>query len=159
MLARDADDFITRRKYDFFGNILEEGLPNGLSISNEYDLLNNKIKTTFQDGSSVEYKYNPIYLKEIIRKDKNGFELYKHEYLKYDLAGNLLKENLILDSGDVEYFIDKLSRVTKIKTKFHDQRSEEHTSELQSHSFISYAVFCLKKKIPLQHISYTSYYN
>ena len=28
-------------------------------------------------------------------------------------------------------------------------RSEEHTSELQSHSFISYAVFCLKKKIIL----------
>ena len=27
-------------------------------------------------------------------------------------------------------------------------RSEEHTSELQSHSFISYAVFCLKKKTP-----------
>ena len=27
-----------------------------------------------------------------------------------------------------------------------DIRSEEHTSELQSHSFISYAVFCLKKK-------------
>ena len=26
-----------------------------------------------------------------------------------------------------------------------DGRSEEHTSELQSHSFISYAVFCLKK--------------
>ena len=24
-------------------------------------------------------------------------------------------------------------------------RSEEHTSELQSNSFISYAVFCLKK--------------
>src|ERR1051326_464440 len=29
---------------------------------------------------------------------------------------------------------------------FIEQRSEEHTSELQSHSFISYAVFCLKKK-------------
>ena len=28
----------------------------------------------------------------------------------------------------------------------HAKRSEEHTSELQSHSFISYAVFCLKKK-------------
>src|ERR1051326_4016625 len=26
-----------------------------------------------------------------------------------------------------------------------EDRSEEHTSELQSHSFISYAVFCLKK--------------
>ena len=28
----------------------------------------------------------------------------------------------------------------------HALRSEEHTSELQSHSFSSYAVFCLKKK-------------
>ena len=35
------------------------------------------------------------------------------------------------------------------KQQFQDMaraRSEEHTSELQSHSFISYAVFCLKKK-------------
>src|ERR1051326_8047018 len=30
-------------------------------------------------------------------------------------------------------------------------RSEEHTSELQSHSFISYAVFCLKKAALLVH--------
>src|ERR1051326_9483001 len=28
-------------------------------------------------------------------------------------------------------------------------RSEEHTSELQSHSFISYAVFCLKKTLQM----------
>ena len=28
-----------------------------------------------------------------------------------------------------------------------NQRSEEHTSELQSRETISYAVFCLKKKI------------
>ena len=31
-----------------------------------------------------------------------------------------------------------------------EERSEEHTSELQSHSFISYAVFCLKKKKKLR---------
>src|SRR3546814_5318649 len=30
----------------------------------------------------------------------------------------------------------------------HEQRSEEHTSELQSLMRISYAVFCLKKKKP-----------
>src|SRR5213595_1727592 len=30
--------------------------------------------------------------------------------------------------------------------RLHQQRSEEHTSELQSPSVISYAVFCLKKK-------------
>src|SRR3546814_1089997 len=32
---------------------------------------------------------------------------------------------------------------------FFDERSEEHTSELQSLMRISYAVFCLKKKIKL----------
>ena len=37
----------------------------------------------------------------------------------------------------------KPGRAVKTKKK---TRSEEHTSELQSHSFISYAVFCLKKK-------------
>src|SRR3546814_941991 len=32
-----------------------------------------------------------------------------------------------------------------------DRRSEEHTSELQSLMRISYAVFCLKKKMNTQH--------
>src|SRR5881409_4075688 len=31
-------------------------------------------------------------------------------------------------------------------------RSEEHTSELQSQSHISYAVFCLKKKINMRNV-------
>src|SRR3546814_1098712 len=34
-------------------------------------------------------------------------------------------------------------------------RSEEHTSELQSLMRISYAVFCLKKKITTQHLNIT----
>ena len=37
--------------------------------------------------------------------------------------------------------------VEEVRRQFREIRSEEHTSELQSHSFISYAVFCLKKKI------------
>ena len=43
------------------------------------------------------------------------------------------------------YFINAAEKDSgKLKNSI---RSEEHTSELQSHSFISYAVFCLKKKI------------
>ena len=33
-----------------------------------------------------------------------------------------------------------------VDAPMNNPRSEEHTSELQSHSEISYAVFCLKKK-------------
>ena len=57
-----------------------------------------------------------------------------------------LVKRLIGKPGDILYFyggriygIDKHGNEIK-------ERSEEHTSELQSHSFISYAVFCLKKK-------------
>src|SRR3546814_6451323 len=38
------------------------------------------------------------------------------------------------------------------KEKFGGERSEEHTSELQSLMRISYAVFCLKKKTIQTHI-------
>src|SRR3546814_2212779 len=36
-------------------------------------------------------------------------------------------------------------------------RSEEHTSELQSLMRISYAVFCLKKKMKINHVKYQVY--
>src|SRR3546814_4918808 len=39
-----------------------------------------------------------------------------------------------------------LQRVSAAQTAASNQRSEEHTSELQSLMRISYAVFCLKKK-------------
>src|SRR3546814_7681867 len=39
-----------------------------------------------------------------------------------------------------------------------DDRSEEHTSELQSLMRISYAVFCLKKKKPIKY-TYQTYNN
>src|ERR1051326_9308347 len=45
----------------------------------------------------------------------------------------------------------KLTGASQLRELLQDlcpaHRSEEHTSELQSHSFISYAVFCLKNKL------------
>src|SRR3546814_6604952 len=41
--------------------------------------------------------------------------------------------------------VDTISSLGSIDYR-HDERSEEHTSELQSLMRISYAVFCLKKK-------------
>src|SRR3546814_2703251 len=41
---------------------------------------------------------------------------------------------------------DPADRADDVRGFVHDDRSEEHTSELQSLMRISYAVFCLKKK-------------
>ena len=53
----------------------------------------------------------------------------------------------------ISCIISNPGSVATVNEKFHLQsgliiarRSEEHTSELQSHYSISYAVFCLKKK-------------
>ena len=64
---------------------------------------------------------------------------------QWKLAKLLAEELENLSFGDVTldehaYVMATLPANTK------KDRSEEHTSELQSHSFISYAVFCLKKK-------------
>ncbi len=53
------------------------------------------------------------------------------------LNDNLLHEGIITS-------MEEAVRLNVAGVAF--SRSEEHTSELQSHSFISYAVFCLKKK-------------
>ena len=54
-----------------------------------------------------------------------------------------IRDDLLQNLGMLEAGMDK---DTWIELKLQEARSEEHTSELQSHSFISYAVFCLKKK-------------
>src|SRR5210317_2536655 len=53
----------------------------------------------------------------------------------------LFRSNSISNSKNIIVPCNRVFSIT-----FHYQRSEEHTSELQSHSEISYAVFCLKKK-------------
>src|SRR6056300_2103295 len=61
----------------------------------------------------------------------------------------------------VKFILQNYSMVKKSKRGPAKVRSEEHTSELQSHSEISYAVFCLKKKqlrYSTIHNSRTSYY-
>src|SRR3546814_5580710 len=78
-----------------------------------------------------------------------------------------------LESGSPELFIDRLAILSRRQLatsaaadlaldvsfdlygylRLVNERSEEHTSELQSLMRISYAVFCLKKKTKSHHIS------
>ena len=91
-------------------------------------------------------------LKQIYRIQKELFELCSHLSAEQKFAINPHKITKL------EFEIDAMSQQLPIlksfilpsggecATRIHLARSEEHTSELQSHSFISYAVFCLKKK-------------
>src|SRR3546814_5913626 len=62
--------------------------------------------------------------------------------------GEDLDDRLVHQPGDQIEIVDR---------EILEQRSEEHTSELQSLMRISYAVFCLKKKITPTYIQTKSY--
>ncbi|NGX30321.1 MAG: putative deoxyribonuclease RhsA, partial [Candidatus Anoxychlamydiales bacterium] len=113
----------TIRKYDVLGNLLQETLSNGLTLKSEYDLLSNRTKLIFPDSTSIQYIYDSLILKKIIRKDSSLNPLYEHTFLEYDLSGNLLKEELISNSGFIDYEIDSLEQITSVKTPYHIQKT------------------------------------
>ena len=86
-------------------------------------------------GSSNQHQDNEKWY--LILKDSRG-SMVANTNAVSDLPDNLDTLTEVVNSDLV------LSQDVYSVTAF---RSEEHTSELQSHSFISYAVFCLKKKI------------
>ncbi len=106
-------DGITRT-FDAKGRILSEIFPQGYSVQNRYDLAGRRVECSIPMANcAIEYAYNSFDLTRVTRKTGMGEELYSHDYLDYDLAGNLLKEKSI-HGQEIVYTIDPLSRKTQI---------------------------------------------
>ena len=88
-----------------------------------------KISFATIDGSVSIKKRN-----QIVKAYQNGF--FKTLFLHPKTGAH----GITLTRGTSTIWVSPIYEADFMK------RSEEHTSELQSHSFISYAVFCLKKK-------------
>src|ERR1051326_1294510 len=58
-------------------------------------------------------------------------------------AGNEPNDHTLV-AAQLEHAFDAFAIAVEVRGE-RDDRNGEHTSELQSHSFISYAVFCLKQ--------------
>ena len=99
-----------------------------------------KVKKGTGLGYIYPVKSNPKLQQKI--KWNNQFHLRGVPLKKFGKLKDIPEEELIksgkLGKGRVAFIDYQEGEQSK--------RSEEHTSELQSHSFISYAVFCLKKK-------------
>ena len=80
---------------------------------------------------------------------KNKIESILNRYYKEtgkEIVSPILVYVVLNNQFNYKYEIKFKEQKVGDELKKWKHRSEEHTSELQSHSFISYAVFCLKKK-------------
>src|SRR3546814_10340376 len=91
--------------------------------------------------------------------DHRAFADRAMQALEDDLAGGFLPPAVgnhlnRISMGQVPFTVDYAEQLKTLvggmqrRSTDGNTRSEEHTSELQSLMRISYAVFCLKKKIP-----------
>ncbi|MGK5594372.1 MAG: RHS repeat-associated core domain-containing protein [Parachlamydiaceae bacterium] len=59
-----------------------------LSLRNSYDSIGRRTCLTLPDQSSIHYKYDSFFLRQVLRKATNQEVLYSSDYLEYDLSGN-----------------------------------------------------------------------
>src|SRR3546814_4715692 len=112
--------------------------------------------------TDTRFPYTPLFRSTAEREGKfGGFSLFGSNYAYMKLQASVpdsVTVQLKVGSGDASVDGARSARIdtgsgdvraTRVRGEL-AARSEEHTSELQSLMRISYAVFCLKKKIQLE---------
>ena len=110
----------------------------------------------YKVGESGLIKEVPEIGKDVLTYEKNNGEAVDYGCWIFE-RGDKNKGSRLIISGystwgvliaaEALHRLEDIDDYSFLKRKLKkEKRSEEHTSELQSHSFISYAVFCLKKK-------------
>ena len=134
-------------------DLLEEFLLNYpgtvLIVSHDREFLNNVVTSTLvMEGNGVVKEYAGGY-DDWLRQSQKAVKLKQPreksppKKTRKKQTSDRLHRLSFKEKKELEA-IPKL--IETLEAEQQQLRSEEHTSELQSHSFISYAVFCLKKK-------------
>jgi RHS repeat-associated protein len=108
---------VLEKTYDVWGRERSEMLFPDLAIRYSHDALGRVTKYQCFDHV-VEYRYNDGTLSDVIRKDNNGKEHYRHHYSSFDMEGNVTKAELINNLGAALFSWDALGRNTSIKTPY-----------------------------------------
>jgi len=103
----------TIRIYDGLGQLVQETLETGLTISYSYDGIGRTKIITLPDASMIEYGYSPGALASVIRRDAKGLEQYRYTIENRDASGYIQKATLP-DGSVINCSRDLLGRVTDL---------------------------------------------
>jgi len=107
------------RTLDPFGNILQETLSTGATLSKSYDTFNRPLSLTLPDRSAIHYSYDPLHMKSVSRRAPFDQPLYTHTYTHRDLEGNATQEELIEGSGTLKRQYDPCGRERAQASPYH----------------------------------------
>lgn len=112
------------RTYDDLGNLLEEKLLNGLTLTSKRDVYGRRVEHTLPDSSKVYYRWGPKFLNEIRRVSLRRKFDYIHQFILYNLDGFPSRQRQIGGFGDALYETEG-SEITYVQTRFIDQRLDQ----------------------------------
>lgn len=114
-----------KRKYDAQGNLLEETLPTGYTLSYAYDSLHRPTLCTLPDRSSIRYEYDSLFLRKIARYNADHSLKYTHAYIRYDESGNVLQEDLIANLGSIHHSYNLRGQKEQISSPYLTEQIEQ----------------------------------
>lgn len=118
--AGDENNFFSR-EIDPFGNVVQEKFSNGAVLDKEYDRFDRLTRLKVHGLGEISYSYDPLFLKAVTRYSNTCEELYTHRYETYDLAGNLLTEQLIGGLGQIAHQTNLRGQKTAITSPYFTQ--------------------------------------
>ncbi|MFS8562831.1 MAG: hypothetical protein LVR00_00220 [Rhabdochlamydiaceae bacterium] len=113
----ELDGTKTIRCLDPQGRIIKERLASGLSLISDYDEQGRKKRLTLPDQSEVFFDYDPIFLRKVIRNQKN------HDFTHYDLSGHLLEQTFMGSLGSMKISYDLNRRKQAQSSSFNKQEA------------------------------------
>lgn len=116
------------RTFDLLGNLVEETLLNGQTLTSEFDKGGRRLHLHLPDDSYIEYRWSERFLTEIYRVTDHDRFKYRHLFLDYNLQGFPLKQRLIEGFGECSYEMDETGTLTSVQSRHFSEHLEQITT-------------------------------
>ena len=149
-VPHDSKDLSVERRLDDLGRVEWEEVAQGSfkhRISYTYDRLGRVKTITLPDRSQIEYEYDALYPRKVIRRDFTGKEIGVHNFQSYDLSGNLQSESLPGFCGTRTYKYTQGSLTQTVDPAYSQEKLPDKT--------YSETIYLVKTKFPFEETSQT----
>ncbi len=131
----EVSGFSSRQAFSIYGDLVEEVLPTGQTLTYQHDGIGRITSYPLPDGGEVIIDYNAITATSITRCDQKKKHLYTHAYTKFNIRGDVTEQQLIGNGGSVSFTFDEMYQ---LKGATHSKWKEEELTYDKIGNLLSY---------------------